>query len=63
MLNSGKKNCAMRDKRNNHANSCVVRKKNSERSKKPCKLNGRSLMANIETNRAMNDDSGSIRYY
>jgi hypothetical protein len=32
MLNSGKKNCALRDKKKN---SNVVRKKISERSKKP----------------------------
>ena len=40
MLNSGK---------NKYCNSCVVRKKNSERNKKtitpPFKLNGRSLTA------------------
>ena len=35
MLNSGKKNCALRDKKNIYSNSRVVRKKNSERSKKP----------------------------
>ena len=34
MLNSGKKICAPRDKKN-YSNSCVVRKKNSERNKKP----------------------------
>ena len=34
MLNSVKKNCALRDKKNN-SNSCVVRKKISERNKKP----------------------------
>jgi hypothetical protein len=27
MLNSGKKNCALRDKKNKYSNSCVVRKK------------------------------------
>ena len=46
MLNSGKKNCALRDKKNKYSNSSdiVVRKKNSERNKKPpFKLNGRSL--------------------
>jgi hypothetical protein len=32
MLNSGKK---FRDKKNKYSNSCVVRKKNSERNKKP----------------------------
>ena len=47
MLNPGKKNCALRDKKNKYSNSCVVRKKNSERNKKPYpppsfKLNGRS---------------------
>jgi hypothetical protein len=35
MLNSGKKIRALRDKKNKYSNSCVVRKKNSERSKKP----------------------------
>ena len=45
MLNSGKK---FRDKKIIYSNSCVVRKKNSERNKKPYppppfKLNGRSL--------------------
>jgi hypothetical protein len=35
MLNSGKKNCALRDKKNKYSNSCDVRKKNSERNKKP----------------------------
>ena len=32
MLNSGKK---IRDKKNKYSNSCVFRKKNSERNKKP----------------------------
>ena len=27
MLNSGKKNCALHDKKNKYSNSCVVRKK------------------------------------
>ena len=36
MLNSGKKNCTLHDKKNKYSNSCVVRKKkNSERNKKP----------------------------
>ena len=35
MLNSGKKNCALGDKKNKYSNSCVVQKKNSERNKKP----------------------------
>ena len=35
MLNSGKKNCALRDKKNKYSNSCVVRKKKSERNKNP----------------------------
>ena len=35
MLNSGKKNCALRDKKNKYSNYCVVRKKFSERNKKP----------------------------
>ena len=50
MLNSGKKICALCDKKNKYSNSHVVRKKNSERNKKPYppppspfKLNGRSL--------------------
>ena len=33
MLNSGKKIRALRDKENKYSNSCVVRKKNSERNK------------------------------
>ena len=33
MLNTGKKFHAMRDKKNKYSNSCVVRKKNSERKK------------------------------
>ena len=44
MLNSGKKFRALRDNNKKYSNSCVVRKKNSERNKKPFKLNGRSLM-------------------
>ena len=52
MLNSGKNFGALHDKKNKYSNSCVVRKKNSERSKKPkpppFKLNGRSLSM-IET--------------
>jgi hypothetical protein len=35
MLNSGKKFRALRDKINKYSNSRVVRKKNSERKKKP----------------------------
>ena len=35
MLNSGKKIRALCDKKNKYSNSCVVRKKNSERNKKP----------------------------
>ena len=35
MLNSGKKIRALRDKKNKYCNSRVVRKKNSERNKKP----------------------------
>ena len=34
MLNSGKKICALRDKKNKYSNSRVVRKKISERNKK-----------------------------
>ena len=44
MLNSGKKNCALRNKKYKYSNSYVVRKKISERNKKPCKLNGRSII-------------------
>ena len=50
MLNSGKKICSLPDKKNKYSNSCVVRKKNSERNKKPYqppppfKLNGWSLI-------------------
>ena len=40
MLNSGKQISPTKKK---YSNSCVVRKKNSERNKKPFKLNGRSL--------------------
>ena len=48
MLNSGKKIRALCDKKNKYSNSCVVRKKSSERNTKhnppsPFKLNGRSL--------------------
>ena len=35
MLNSGEKNCALHDNKNKYFNSCVVRKKNSERNQKP----------------------------
>ena len=35
MFHSGKKICALRDKRNKYSNNCVVLKKNSERNKKP----------------------------
>ena len=35
MLNSGKKIPALHDKKNKYSNSCVVRKKISERNKKP----------------------------
>ena len=35
MSNSGKKIRALRDNKNKYSNSCVVRKKNSERNKKP----------------------------
>ena len=35
MWNSGEKNCALRDKKNKYSYSRVVRKKNSERIKKP----------------------------
>ena len=47
MLNSEKKNCALRDKQNKYSDSRVVRKNISERKKTHtpplCKLNGRSL--------------------
>jgi hypothetical protein len=33
MLNSGKKNCALHDKKNKYSNSHVARKKISERNK------------------------------
>ena len=35
MLNSGKKFRTLRDKKRKCSNSCVVRKKNSVRNKKP----------------------------
>ena len=35
MLNSGKKIRTLRDKNYKYSNSCFVRKKNSERNKKP----------------------------
>ena len=35
MVNSGKKIRSLRDKTNKYSNSCVVRKNNSERNKKP----------------------------
>ena len=35
MLNSEKNICASRDKKNKYSNSCVVRKKNCERNRKP----------------------------
>ena len=35
MLNSGKKICDLFNKKNKYSNSCVVRKKNAERNKKP----------------------------
>ena len=35
MLNSGKKNSRLHDKKNKYSNFCVVQKKNSERNKKP----------------------------
>ena len=49
MLNSGKKISCFARQKNKYSNSCVVRKKISERNKKPYppplpfKLNGRSL--------------------
>ena len=46
MLNSGKKICALRDKKNKYSNSCVVRKKFMNETKNhnpPFKLNGWSL--------------------
>ena len=53
MLNSGKKICALCDKKNKYSNSCVVRKKISERNKKPSppfKLNSRSLRCMCPSN-------------
>ena len=51
MLVSGKKILALRDKKNKNFEIRVVRKKISERNKKPyphsCKLNGRSLTGNV----------------
>ena len=35
MLNSGKKKLRFARQKNKYSNSCVVRKKNSERNKKP----------------------------
>ena len=35
MMNSGKKIRALHDKKNKYSNSRIVRKKNSERNKKP----------------------------
>ena len=35
MWNSGKQIRALPDKKNKYSNSCVVRKQNSERNKKP----------------------------
>ena len=35
MLNSGKKICTLRDKKNKYSNYCDVQKKISERNKKP----------------------------
>jgi hypothetical protein len=35
MLNSGKKICALCDKKNKYSNSCVVRNFFSEQNKKP----------------------------
>ena len=48
-LNSGKKNCALRDKKKKYSNSRVDRKKILNETKNhnpppPFKLNGRSLM-------------------
>ena len=45
MFYSGKKFRELRNKKNKYSNSCIVRKKNSERNKKPFKLNGRSLIS------------------
>ena len=39
MLKSGKKICALRDKKNKYSNSCIVRRKISERNKKPYSVN------------------------
>ena len=61
MLNSGKKIRVLPDKKNKYSNSRVVRKKNSDRNKKPyppplCKLNGRSLNTGILIAVTMNDN-------
>ena len=50
MLNSGKKICAWRDKKNKYSNSCVVQKKILNETKNhnpPFKLNGRSLSTQL----------------
>ena len=47
MLNSGKKICTLRNKKNKYSNSRVARKKNSNETKNhnpPFKLNGQSLI-------------------
>ena len=63
MLNSGKKICPSRDKKIQYFNSCVVRKKNSERNKKSCKLNGRSLIHAFRmTSSSVLADIGCRRY-
>ena len=63
MLNSGKIFRALRTKKNKYSNSCVVRKKNSERNKKSCKLNGRSLIHAFRmTSSSVLADIGCRRY-
>ena len=44
MLNSGKKIPASRDKINKYSNSCVVRKKNSERNKRSFNLSKQYML-------------------
>ena len=52
MLNYGKKIRTLRDKKNKYSNSCIVRKKNSERNKNhnppTFKLSGRSLNGKVQ---------------
>ena len=47
MLNSGKKNCALRDRKNKYSNSRIVRKKNSERINKPSLTHINTILLDI----------------